>query len=439
MEMVLPFVIVAVLIGLNGLFVAAEFAIVSVSRVEVERALRENRRSARLVHWFVADPRRQDRFIATAQLGITAASLGLGMYGEHALASWIASHLEGWGGERWIAAHTIASILAISVLTYFHIVLGEMVPKALALQKPAGTSLAVAPLMRGIQLAVYPLVFVLNAIGNGLLRLMGVQRTATSAEHYRTPEEIAYIVRESEAGGLLRKEAAHVISELLEFGDRTAAEIMVPRVRTVGLPLGATPDVLRGLLKTAPHTRYPVYEGTLDRILGMLHVRDALGWVGEGGPLGSELLRPVPHVPETASTDQVLAAMRHAGVQMVVVMDEHGGTAGIITLEDLFEEVVGDITERPGEAPELAPHGPGRVRADGAVRVEEVGEALGVVLEHDDVDTVSGLILSLLGRPPVVGDLLEYCGVQFEVLSVRGNGVGSCMVWIPTEESAEAE
>jgi CBS domain containing-hemolysin-like protein len=439
LEVILPFVIVAVLIGLNGIFVAAEFAIVSVSRVEVERALRENRRWARLVHWFIADPRRQDRYIATAQLGITAASLGLGMYGEHALATWIASRLAGWGGERWIAAHTVASVVAISVLTYFHIVLGEMVPKALALQQPARTSLTVAPVMRGIQLAAYPLVFGLNSIGNGLLRLVGIQRSAGSAEHYRTPQEIAYIVRESEAGGLLRKEAANVISELLEFGDRTAAEIMVPRVRTVGLPLGATPDVLRGLLRSAPHTRYPVYDGTMDRIIGMLHLRDSLAWIREGGPLGRASLRPVPHVPETANTDQVLAAMRQAGVQMVVVMDEHGGTAGIITLEDLFEEVVGDITEHPGEAPELAPIGPDRVRADGAVRVEEVGEALGVVLENEDVDTVSGLVLSVLGRPPVVGDVLDYNGVRFEVLSVLGNGVGSCMVWIPVDEPAEVK
>lgn len=427
MDDIVPFLIVAALIAVNGLFVAAEFAIVGVSRVEVERSVRAGNPTARLVRSFIEDPRRQDRFIATAQLGITAASLGLGMYGEHKLAHWIAGQLDGWGGERWITAHTLASVAAISVLTYFHIVLGEMVPKALALQKPGRTSLAVAPLMRGIQMAFYPLVLVLNGIGNGLLRLVGIRRTAHGAEHYRTPEEIAYIVRESEAGGLLRKEAAHVVNELLEFGDLRAAEVMVPRVRITGLPLGAHPKVLHELLTSAPHTRYPVYEGTLDRIVGMLHVRDGLRWIPEGEPLSRAFLRPVPHVPETALMDQVLAAMRQMDVQMAVVMDEHGGTAGIITMEDLFEEVVGDITERPGEVPELAVEGPGRVRADGAVRVEEVGEALGVVLEHEDVNTVSGLILSILGRPPLVGDAIEYDGVRFDVTAVRGNGVGACI------------
>lgn len=431
MDSVIPFVIVAVLIGLNGLFVAAEFAIVAVSRMEVERALRAGTPGARLVHWFIADPRRQDRFIATAQLGITAASLGLGMYGEHKLAHWIAGELDGWGGERWIAAHTLASITAITILTYFHIVIGEMVPKALALQKPARTSITVAPLMRAIQLAVYPLVVSLNGIGNGLLRLVGIRRNLTSSEHYRTPREIAFIVQESQAGGLLRKEAAHIVAELLDFGNRTAGAVMVPRVRVTALKLGAMPATLRSLLESAPHTRYPVYDGSLDRIVGMLHVRDALRWMREDTPLSAEHIRSIPYLPEGATTDQILAAMREMGVQMAVVMDEYGGTAGIVTLEDLFEEVVGDITERPGEQPELAVTGPGSIRADGAVRLDEVGDALGIPLSHDDVDTVSGLVLALLGRPPVVGDTVTWGSVRFEVTGVRGNGVAACMVSVP--------
>lgn len=426
MDSLIPILIVAALIGLNGLFVAAEFAFVGVSRMEVERAVREEKRSARLLQWIVEDPRRQDRFIATAQLGITAASLGLGMYGEHNLAHWIAVKLEGWEGERWIAAHTVASVVSISILTYFHIVVGEMVPKSLALQHPGRTSLRVAPFMRGLQLVVFPLVVALNGLGNGFLRLMGIRRGDGSTEHYRSAEELAYVVRDSQAGGLLRKESANVVGELLAFGERTAGEIMVPRVRLAGIPAGADLEALRGLLRSSPHTRYPVFDGTLDRILGMLHVRDALRWIRDGAEIGEEHIRPVPHVPATASTDQVLGAMRGMGVQMAVVMDEHGGTAGIVTLEDLFEEVVGDISERPGELPGIAPAGPNRVRVDGAIRVEEVGEALGVVLEHEEVDTVSGLVLTLLGRPPAVGDRVEYDGVAFEVAAVHGKGVASC-------------
>jgi CBS domain containing-hemolysin-like protein len=422
-DSLLPVLIITVLIALNGLFVAAEFAIVGVSRMEVERSAAAGNRAARLVRSILDDPRRQDRFIATAQLGITAASLGLGMYGEHVLAHWIAGQLEGWGGERWIAAHTLASILSVTVLTYFHIVLGEMVPKSLALQQAHRTVLWIAPLMRGVQLALYPLVLLLNGIGNSLLRLAGIRRGAVGTEHYRTPDEIAYLVRESQSGGLLRTESAQVLGDLLDFGELSAAEVMVPRVRVQGLPLEGDLDALRAILHAAPHTRYPVYQGTLDHIVGMLHVRDALQAIQVGSLRNADYLRPVPHVPESAGMDQVLAAMRQARVQMAVVMDEHGGTAGIVTLEDLFEEVVGDITEHSGEVPGIVTEEAGQVRADGAVRIEEVGEALGVILEHDEVDTVSGLVLALLGRPPVVGDVVEYDDVRFEVVEVQGNGV----------------
>ena len=422
--------IIALLIGINGLFVAAEFAIVGVSRMELEASIRAGNPAARLVLWIITDPRRHDRFIATAQLGITAASLGLGMYGEHQLAEEIAARLTGWGGERWITAHTVASILAITVLTYFHIVLGEMAPKSLALDRPGRMAIWIAPIVRGLQFALYPLIVALNTIGTRLLAMLGVRRTSVGPEHYRTPEEIAFIVRESQAGGLLREASAQVVGDLLEFGDRTAAEIMVPRVRIAALPVGAHLGALRALLRTAPHTRYPVYEGTLDHIVGMIHVRDALRSLREGAG-APEYIRPVPYLPGTARTEQLMVAMRQAGVQMAVVMDEHGGTAGIVTMEDLFEEVVGDITERPSEVPEIVVEGPRRLRADGAVRIEEVGDALGVVLEHEEVDTVSGLVLALLGRRPMAGDRVVYDGVHFQVAKLRGNGVGRCIAWIP--------
>ncbi len=429
--------IIAGLIALNGLFVAAEFAIVGVSRAELANVRRERRSSVRLARWILGDPRRQDRFIATAQLGITAASLGLGMYGEHVVADWILGYLQ---QRNWLSiatAHTVASILAVTILTYFHIVLGEMVPKSLALTHARATVLWIAPIMRAIQLAFYPLVVGLNGMGNGLLRLFGVDRARGTSEQYRTPEEIAHIVRESEAGGLLRRGSAQVVNELLDFGDLTAGEVMVPRVRVVGIPLGATPEMLRTVLRTAPHTRYPVFEGTLDHIVGMVHVREFISNGDE--TLSRESLRTVPFIPETASVDQILSAMREMKVQMAVVMDEHGGTAGIVTMEDLFEEVVGDITERAGEKPEIARMPDGSLQVDGAARIEEVGEALGVVLEHDEVATVSGVVLSILGRPPEVGDEVVYDHVRFRVLSIRGHGVATALVKHDEESEASDE
>ena len=420
--------IIIVLIALNGLFVAAEFAIVGAPRASIERLARDGNRAARLVRRILHDGRQQDRFIATAQLGITLASLGLGMYGEHELAEWLAGRFERLGTGQWIAAHTLASIAAVAVLTYFHIVLGEMVPKSLALQKAEGTVLWVTPLMRAVQLALYPLVLLLNGIGNGVLRLMGIRRDVSGRDHYRRPEELAYLVRETAAGGLLRRESAHVVQELFEFGALTAGEVMVPRVHVTGLPLGADAGELREVLREAPHTRYPVYEGTIDRIIGVVHVKDMLRALTGGAALARADVRPAPFVPASARVDRVLAAMAEARSQLAVVLDEHGGTAGILTVEDLFEEVVGEFGEDPQAQPEIHRDAAGRLRVRGTVRLDDAGAALDMVLDHEDVDTVGGLVLLLLGRPPRVGDIVEFGGIRFEVAAVEGKGVEEVVV-----------
>src|SRR5688572_24759964 len=350
------------------------------------------------------------------------------MYGEHVVAEWLLVFIQNRSNLAVATAHTIASIVAITILTYFHIVLGEMVPKSMALQHARATVLWIAPIVRAIQIVFYPVVVGLNGLGNALLKLFGVRRSQSSGEHFRTPEEIAYIVRESEAGGLLRKESARVVNELLDFGDLSAGEVMVPRVHVVGVPVGANAEALRNVLRSAPHTRYPVFEGTLDHILGVMHVRELLRMDPDEFILTPEIVRPVPFVPETAPVDSILGRMREMHSQLAVVMDEHGGTSGILTMEDLFEEVVGDISERPGEVPQIIRETDGTLRVDGAARIDEVGNALSVVLEHEEVASVSGLVLAILARPPVVGDVVVYDHVRFEVIEVRGHGVASARV-----------
>ena len=359
------------------------------------------------------------------------------MYGEHVVAEWILHFIQDRSNLAVATAHSIASAIAIAILTYFHIVLGEMVPKSLALQHARGTVLWIAPIVRAIQIAFYPLVAGLNGLGNALLKLFGVRRT--QSDHYRTPEEIAYIVRESEAGGLMRKESARVVNELLDFGDLSAGEVMVPRVHVVGVPLGANAESLRAVLRSAPHTRYPVFEDTLDHIVGVIHVRELLRMDTDDFILTREIVRDVPFVPETAPVDNVLGRMREMHSQLAVVMDEHGGTSGILTMEDLFEEVVGDISERPGEVPQIIRDPDGTLRADGAARIDEVGNALSVVLEHDEVATVSGLVLAILARPPVVGDAVVHDHVRFEVIEVRGHGVATARVSHATDDEGKPE
>jgi len=438
MDSLVPVLIVILLLLLNALFVAAEFAIVSAPRTSLERRASQGDRLARTVHAILESPQRQDRFIATAQLGITIASLGLGMYGEHVLAGWLFQRFEqvGWGG--WAAAHTVASVVSIAILTYFHIVVGEMIPKSLALQSAERTAIWITPLMRTIGTALFPFVVGLNATGNRLLRLVGIDRRTESAERLYSPEELSLIVEESEAGGLLRAEAGQMLRELFAFSDRTAREAMVPRVRVGGIHLGAGPDEVRNLVAAYPHTRFPVFEEDLDHILGYVHIKDLLRLVETGRPVTSGDIRPVPIVPETATLDVVLAELRRQASPIAIVFDEHGGTAGIITLEDVFDEVAGEIQEEPAEEPNIVDEGNGIWRVAGTVRIDQVGAALGCELEHPEVDSVSGLVLTLLGHPPAVGDVIEYDHVRFEVTAVHGLGVQECRVShvAPLTESA---
>jgi CBS domain containing-hemolysin-like protein len=418
----IPIAIIALLLLANALFVAAEFAIVGASRTQIEHEAAEGSRLARRVARILESPQLQDRYIATTQIGISLASLGLGMYGESVLARWIEPRLMAFDDSRWFAAHTAASVVAVAILTYFHIVLGEVVPKALALQAAQSTVLYVSPIISALQLAISPLVTVLNAAGNGLLSVLGVTRQGNAGERYHTSEELQLIIRESEEGGLLRGESGQILRELFEFGSLTAGEVMVPRVQLVGVQAGTDVDELRQIIRNNPHTRYPIYSGDFDHVSGSVHIKVLLRHLIANRPVSSRDARPLPYVPATAPLDQLLSLMRRNRAHMAVVMDEHGGTAGIVTIGDLFEEVVGDITEGRGRGPVYRDPA-GRVLVRGTVRLSTAGDALGVTLEHPEVQSISGLVLSQLGRPAVVGDAVVYRGVRLEVTATSGKGV----------------
>ena len=436
MSVAVPLLVIVVLILLNALFVAAEFAFVGAPRTSIEQRAAQGDRRARRVHAILRDPRSQDRYLATAQLGITLASLGLGMYGERIVAEWLVGPLEALGADRVIAAHAIASVVAVALLTYVHIVLGEMVPKSLALQGAERAALALMPIMTWIRIALFPLIVLLNAIGNGVLRLMGVVRQRGSVEQYHTAEELRFVVRESLEGGKLGRESGRVVQELLAFGDLTAGEVMVPRVLIEGIPLGATSEELAERFAASPHTRYPVYRDDLDDVVGILHVKDVLRLALEGEAVTEEHVRTIPYLPETAHLDAVLTAMRREHTQLAIILDEHGGTAGMLTVEDLFEEVVGEINEG-GETPQTWTDADGRLHVAGTVRIDEVGDLYDAVLEHEEVDTVSGLVLMLLDRPPRIGDVVIYANVAFEVARVEGLGVAECVVTRLATDGAE--
>jgi len=437
-EAAIPVLIIAALALVNALFVAAEFAIVGAPRANIDHLAAQGSRLAARVARILADPRRQDRYIATTQVGITAASLGLGMYGEQV----IAASVEGWlaplDAMRWVATHALASGIALGILTYVHIVVGEMVPKGLALQSAMRTSMYVSPVIEALEKALLPLIVTLNAAGNGLLALIGIKREQNEAERYHTSEELQFIIEESHERGMLRGESGRILRELFEFGNLTAGEVMVPRVRLTGIAAGTAIDDAKEIIRRTPHTRYPVYSGDLDHIEGSVHIKTLLRHIVAGTPVTSRDARSLPHVPTTTPLDEVLAAMRRARAHMAVVMDEHGGTAGVVTIGDLFEEVVGDIDEDRGRPP-ISKDALGRVVVRGTVRLTSAGEALGVTLEHPDVQSVSGLVLALLDRPAQVGDVVTWGHVRIEVTAVAGRGVAeAAMTKLPVAAKPES-
>jgi CBS domain containing-hemolysin-like protein len=269
-------------------------------------------------------------------------------------------------------------------------------------------------------------------IGNGLLKLVGINRQTPSREQYHSPEELQLVVRESQEAGVLSAESRDLLSGIFEFGDRTAVEVMVPRVRIAGIPVGMVPDQVEAFLRRSPKARYPVYEGDLDHIIGVLHVKDLLRLMVAGARVAADDARQMPVVPETARLDEVLAVMQRERTHMALVVDEHGGVAGILTLEDLVEEVVGEIQDTDDAPALFRVATTGDLRVLGTVRLDELGEKLGMTLEHPEVDSVSGLVLALLGRAAQVGDIVNYSGLRFEVTAVRGLGVDACMVHIET-------
>lgn len=416
-------VIVLVLLALNALFVAAEFAVLSCPRAMLEREAAAGKAWAKYVLHVATDMSAQDRYIAVAQVGITLASLGLGMYGEHAAAHLLTPVLAGLGPH---AAHVVASTVAVAFLTFWHIVAGEMVPKTMALMHPAATARAVILPMRVMGVVLAPLVFVLNHMGNVLLRMLG-QPVTSHVSYVYTPEEMAVLIEESHEEGLLGAEEHRWMERLITFGERRLEQVMVPRVQVVGVAESATLEDIVARIREDGYTRYPVLHGDADHIVGMVHAKDVYSAMGTAAT-AADLLRPLPYLPESMPLDHALERMRNERARMAVVLDEHGGTAGIVTTEDLVENVFGEVLDEfdAGEQPPLEALEDGTWRARGDVALEDLPEAFVDALASDGLDSLNGRVVDALGRPPLPGDVVEIEGVSVEVEEVADNAVVWC-------------
>jgi CBS domain containing-hemolysin-like protein len=439
-QLLLPLFVIAILILVNGFFVASEFAIIGVRPSQMEQLVQEGKGRAKPILEILESPLKQDRYIATAQLGITIASLGLGMYGEARIAHFIEPYLARLlDTEPTMAVvHTVGSIVALSLLTYLHIVLGEMVPKSIALSAASKTAMRVSRLMSLSEKLLRLPVRLLNAVGRTLLQLFQIP-PAEGHARLHSAEELELIVTESAEGGLLLEGEEEMIRNIFDFSDRQVGQVMTPRPKVQAIACGTPMEELLSIVTSSRHTRFPVYEKDLDHVIGILHLKDLIRQQLRGtGNLDLRLIvRPAPAVPEDQSIDRLLAAFKRQRIHMAVVLDEFGGLAGIVTLEDLVEEIVGEVRDEFDiEKEPIIELGDGVLEVAGNYLVDDLNDYvfLGEEEELPDVETVGGLIHTWLGRPPQVGDLVFsslYPEVKFTVLDVDGLAVARAKVEFP--------
>ena len=338
---VLPILIIVVLVLVNGLFVAAEFALVSARPTRLEALADDGNRSARWLIGVFDRPTGKDAYIAVAQLGITLASIGLGMYGEPAVAHWLYGPFEQLGLSS-AAAHTVGFVVALSGITFMHVVFGEMIPKALALQAPEQVSVAVNPAMRAFSVVFRPFVVALTATAFALMRLLRIPEPDHRMSLY-TSAELAIVTDEAAASGTLGAMQRNLIHNVFEFDERTAAELMTPRRRIATIDVATPAAEVSHIVDTQPWSRYPVTDGDLDRVVGVLHVKDVIRAQQRGTSLEvADLVRPLPTVPATATAEGVLELFRRERTHACLVVDEFGSTLGLVTMDDLIAEVMDD-------------------------------------------------------------------------------------------------
>ncbi len=435
--LLLPGLIILLLIIINGLFVMAEFAFISVRPSQVERLASTGHSRAQRVLSTLRSPERQNNYIATAQLGITLASIGLGMYGEPQVSYFIESYLA-WllGLDLHDSLVTMVGYLfALGLLTYLHIVVGEMVPKSLALAGPSRAVLTVAPPMRLAGLVFDWPARLLNGWANALLHL-GRLPPADAHRRLHSAREIEFIVSESAEEGALQKEEETIIHNIFDFGEREVHQVMTPRNKMEAIPIDLPLSELLTLMVESKHSRLPVYQNSVDSIIGILHLRDLVRHqLKARGEFDLRLLlRQVPVVPENYSVESLFVMFKQQRTHLAIVLNEFGGTAGLVTLEDLIEEVVGEVQDEfDQERGPLVVLEPGVIEVEGKYLLDDLGDYVRLEPETlPEVETVGGLIVTKLGRLPRVGDRVTHqANIHLTVLEVESRAIAWARVEFP--------
>jgi putative hemolysin len=418
--------IIAILILINGVFVAAEFALVRVRRTRLEQLADEGNRGARRVQKLVAQP---GRFLATIQIGVTFVSLLSAVFAGATIVSAVADTLRTIPAIQG-QAEPVALLFVTAVVSLFTIVFGELVPKALAFGYTERLAFFFAGPIEFLGRVLAPLVWLLTTVTSAIARVFGI--TDTQGEKL-TAEELMIIVERGEKEGVIEAEEQQMIGAVLELGQQRVHEVMVPRIDITALPDDAPLDQMIDTIVNQGHSRIPVYQETIDNVIGILYAKDLLPVLGKGQQLDVRtLLRTPLFVPESISVDDLLHMLQRRKVHLAIVLDEYGGTAGLVTIEDLIEEIVGEIQdEYDVEEPMVEKISDDEARLDGRASIDDLAETFGVEMDGVDseqYDTVGGLVYHEIGGVPQVGDTVEVKGLTLTVETTDGRRVGKVLV-----------
>jgi putative hemolysin len=411
--------VIAALLLVNALYVAAEFAAVSVRRSRLHQLAEDGNPFAAWLVPIVESPAALDRYIAACQIGITISSLVLGAYAQATLAVWLVPYFAAVAGLQQVVAESTSTIVVLLALTVAQVVFAELVPKSVALQYPTQTSLYTLIPMVASQWVYRPFITWLNGSGLLILRLLGAPQQAH--RHIHSPDEIELLIAESRDGGLLEPDEHRRLQRALRLNLRQARQLMVPRKRIAALAIDTPLNEVVGIVAQSPYSRLPVYRESIDNIVGILRTKDLVRWFVEGSPGAtlSDLIRPIPSVHESVTADRVLKDLRERRAHQALVVDEAGGTAGLVTLADVLGELfgqVGDEFHSGQHATETLADG--RVRLPGEMGVDDAALLLETRWETD-VSTVGGLVTEALGHIPAEHETVVIGDYEFEVERVR--------------------
>ena len=407
--------VIAALLLVNALYVAAEFAAVSVRRSRLHQLAEDGNPFAAWLLPIVESPAALDRYIAACQIGITISSLVLGAYAQATIAVWLTPYLAALGGLQDVVAQSTSTISVLLVLTVAQVVFAELVPKSLALQYPTQTSLYTLIPMVASQWIYRPFITWLNGTGLLVLRLLGAPHLAH--RHIHSPDEIELLIAESRDGGLLEPDEHRRLQRALRLNLRQARQLMVPRKRISALAIDTPLNEAVGAVAQSPYSRLPIYRGTIDNIVGILRTKDLVRWFVEGRPGATlaELMRPIPSVHESVTADRILKDLRERRSHQALVVDEFGGTAGLLTLADVLTELLGHVGDefRSGQ-PAAETLADGRIRLPGEMGVDDAAMVLETTWETD-ATSVGGLVTEALGHIPAGHETVVIGGFEFEV------------------------